>query len=75
MASSKGAAMLQVTLTGRVSPAFIQCSFNIQYFQNVVTVSKLVGVVIIIVGGIVRLFNGHTDSFKTGKIEEKPFSM
>ena len=39
-----------------------------KYLQNIVTVSKLVGVVIVIVGGILRLFQGHTDSFQTGKI-------
>ena len=32
------------------------------------TVSKLVGVGIVVVGGIVRLFQGHTASFKSGKI-------
>ena len=64
MASSKGAAMVQVT--GRFLQDFINV-LTLQCFQNVVTVSKLVGVAIVIVGGIVRLFQGHTDSFETGK--------
>ena len=41
---------------------------DIKYLQNIVTVSKLVGVLIVIVGGILRLFQGHTDSFSTGKM-------
>ena len=43
-------------------------TLNIKYFQNIVTVSKLVGVGIVVVGGIFRLFQEHTDSFKSGKI-------
>ena len=31
-----------------------------------VTVSKMVGVVIVIIGGFVRLGQGHVESFKTG---------
>ena len=63
MASSKGAAVVQVT--GRFLQDFINVLI-MKYLQNIVTVSKLVGVLIVIVGGILRLFQGHTDSFKTG---------
>ena len=65
MASSKGAAMVQVNV--RFLLGFIDV-LDIKYFQNIVTVSKLVGVLIVIVGGILRLFQGHTDSFQTGQI-------
>jgi len=34
--------------------------------QNVVTVSKMVGVVVVIMGGFVRLGQGHVGSFETG---------
>ena len=34
--------------------------------QKVVTISKMVGVVVVIIGGLVRLGQGHVDSFKTG---------
>jgi len=34
--------------------------------QNIATVSKLVGVVIVIIGGFVRLGQNHTESFETG---------
>ena len=40
-------------------------SFNC--LKIVVTVSKLVGVAIVLVGGIVKLAEGNTDSFKTGQ--------
>ena len=34
--------------------------------QSVVTISKMVGVIIVIIGGFVRLGQGHTESFQTG---------
>jgi len=34
--------------------------------QNIVTVSKMVGVVIVIIGGFVRLGQGNTESFQSG---------
>ena len=61
MASSRGAAMVQVNKRG----LGYNLSFNC--LKIVVTVSKLVGVAIVLVGGVVKLAEGNTDSFKTGQ--------
>ena len=59
--SARGAAIVQVRVCKNVSIIHL-----LYCVKNVVTVTKMVGVVIVIIGGFVRLGQGHVESFKTG---------
>ena len=59
--SARGAAIVQVRVCKKFSIIHL-----VYCLKNVVTVTKMVGVVIVIIGGFVRLGQGHVESFKTG---------